>query len=121
MDLQKVKEALVEMRDSLYFERNTEMSKRKILNAIAELEKPAEDGMPCLDHNCKFFDRSFALNCGGESHNEPAITHCSSYAEKLKDIDQYAESYHTKLCAECKQKRQPYRLFGDSPLPEVPK
>jgi hypothetical protein len=105
MNVQKVKEALEIGLNAITnqgWTRNQDKEIYLISDAIAELEKPAEDEMPCLDHNCKFFDRSFVLNCGGESHNEPAITHCSSYAEKLKDINQYAESYHAKKCAECK-------------------
>ena len=33
----------------------------------------------------------------------------SAILEKTKD---YAESYHAKKCAECTQKKAPYKLFG---------
>ena len=32
--------------------------------------------------------------------------------EAIALLNKYAESYHAKKCAECTQKKAPYKLFG---------
>ena len=56
--------------------------------------------------------------------NEYDVSECASdiqssaydwgigYDEIKRIIQQYAESYHAKKCAECTQKKAPYKLFG---------
>ena len=72
----------------------------KALAAIGA-EKPGEAELPCMDHNCSFFDRSSPQNCDGECNGEPAIASCGSYQAKLKDIQSFAASYHAEQCKAC--------------------
>jgi len=71
--------------------------------ALAELEKPADDD--AMD----VADRIRAI-CFDET-----MGYDSFMAESL--IKDFAESYHAKKCAECTQKKQPYKLFGTEPFP----
>src|SRR5574344_1587279 len=95
--LEDVVKVLEEIRDSGYLERFPKLG-NKVLNVLATIktEKPADrDAFDCAIQVLAF---------------NPSTTNATG---KLADmIHQYAESYHAKKCAECLQKKAPYKLFG---------
>ena len=104
MNIQKVKEALEAAKAELPElssapngkEPKSIRAARLVGEAIAELEKPVDDDLR------KTAEKVFS-DCDG---TWDTIGICTSY------IQQYAESYHAKKCAECTQKKSPYKLFG---------
>ena len=68
-------------------------------SALAELEKPGEEDLPCFLITCQFYDKEFPENCVAESGGEPAIATCVKYLKASKIVI----DYHAKKCAECKK------------------
>lgn len=95
MDLQKVKDALI----AIVSEESSKTDWDGIIidfanEAIAELEKPAEDANT-LAHDIGYHCiHNESYGCGG--------TDCINEMEVAKKIQHNAESYHAKKCAECK-------------------
>jgi len=73
--------------------------------AALEAEKPAEDlieELPCVHCECTYYDTDFTDSCAAESGGEPASATCVKHLKSSHLIQQYAEAYHAKKCAECK-------------------
>ena len=105
MNIQKVKEALEAAKAELPELSSAPNGKepqairaaRLVGEAIAELEKPADD-----------YDISEAASDIFSNADSWFIGY-----NKIKQIIQKcAESYRAKKCAECTQKKAPYKLFG---------
>ena len=101
MNIQKVKEALEAAKAELPElssgpngkEPKAIRAARLVCEAIAELEKPVDDEIDTVEQIYISF---------GDNYRD----------EATEVLNQYAESYHAKKCAECTKKKAPYKLFG---------
>ena len=96
MNIQNVKEAMghiVSQQYELLF--TAKYLREYFQESIAELEaeQPAEDAIDVAEQ--------IYMNYGDNETDEAIAL-----------LNKYAESYHAKKCAECTQKKAPYKLFG---------
>lgn len=94
MDLGKVKEALImglNAVESAGWTRSQEKEAQEIREALAELEKPVDDD--AISFAERLWRDAYAMQRGDVNKKAAEL------------IQQYAESYHAKKCAECEKEK----------------
>ena len=98
MNIQKVKEAIVHIiSQPNEFLFTAKYLREYFQESLAELDNP-------VDVDARIIARD--ISTGALEYAE----YWDNIVTKL--IQQYAEQYHAKKCAECTQKKAPYKLFG---------
>jgi len=96
-----------EVNDIVLMSRRTyhKIKKKEALAAL-EAEKPADDAVSVVEQ--------WSLEHMGKYESAQTAN-----IDLARHIQQFAESYHAKKCADCKNKRPTYRPFGlDTPSEE---